>query len=194
MKESKFFKNAAAERHEHHETGAPVTPSKDDHAHKSTPHEDKKRNHHKEQNFPKERGETKMKIKTAPIVNVLALAVLFVVGFAADNQAKTDEFKFVDEKAINVKADKLKAFGFQPSAFNAPKFGAFNPYTFAVKVSDFKADYFEKADSNAVAFKNFNPKDVDFKAVEFKGFNFKANEFKKANFMANDFEKVEFKA
>lgn len=194
MKESKFFKNTAAEHHEtHHGTDVPAMPSKDDHAHESTPHEDKKRSHRKEKNFPKERGETTMKIKTAPFMTAIALAVLFVFGLATDSQAKNAGFKFTDEKAANFKADKLEAFDFQPSTFQVTKFEAFSLNAFNFKVSNLKADYFEKAKFNAAAFEKFSLEGFDFKAIDSKVYTFKAGGFEKANFAVDGFAKAEFK-
>ena len=193
MKESKFFKNMASEQQEHHGTDAPGMPSKDDHAHGSTPHEDKKRSHHKEKNFPKERGENKMKIKTAPALIAL-LAVIFVFGLPATSQAKTTKSKSVDEKAVT-----FEVFASQPSTSEATKSEAFKFEAFTVKASDFnvskfKADDLVKAEFNAVAFKNFKLKDFDLKANDSKVFNFKAGGFEKANTTFGDFEKAEFKA
>lgn len=60
MKDPKFVKHKAIEHHEQHRTDVPDMPSKNEHAHESTTHENQKRSHHKEQDFS-ERKEERLK-------------------------------------------------------------------------------------------------------------------------------------
>lgn len=191
---SRTFKNPTTEHHETHpEADVPDIHPKDDHPHESTPHGGKKRSHRKEQNFPKESGETKMKIKTAPIMTAVALAMLFVFGSAINTQAKEVEFKFVGEKIVKIEADKLEAADFQLSNSQVWKWSnskawrweVANFKNFTYKTDDLEKDTFNKDSFTAATFQKADLKNVDAKVFDAKNFDFtKSVKFEKANFRA----------
>ncbi|HLL70932.1 MAG TPA: hypothetical protein VK363_05830 [Pyrinomonadaceae bacterium] len=198
MKESRFFKQAAAKHDkEHHKTGVHDQHSKDDHAHKSTPHEDKKGNR-KEHNFPKERGEKKMKISTAPALSVAALAVLFAFNFVPDTKANGVKFDFGKAKDVIEKSAKKATFDFQPSTFTASKkeavcFNASDSKIFDAKAFDPQTVEVDKNRFDDVTFKKFDTKDAEFKQFEAKDIDFQISEFKDNSFEKRDFEVTDSK-
>jgi hypothetical protein len=180
MKESKFFKSTATQHHEHHETEVAKVTDKREHAHESGLHEGKKRNNRHQKNFPKTRGEAKMKITTASLLTAIALTVTFVFGLAADNPARAAEVKVAEEQITNVNAIDFEVFDVQRSTFQSSRLVAFDFDDFDFKVFDFKAENSENVDFKAGDFNALNFRRFEFRPVDFNGFNFQAFEFREA--------------